>query len=47
MPPSILLNLPKLPEELEYRFVGPHLILHDVNANLIVDFIPGVAAGQI
>jgi hypothetical protein len=39
MPPSLLLNLPKVPEEVEYRFVGRHLILRDVSANLIVDFI--------
>ncbi len=40
MPPSLLLNLPKLPKELEYRFVDHELILRDVAANLIVDFIP-------
>jgi hypothetical protein len=36
--------LPRLPEELEYRFVGRDLILRDVKANLIVDFIPGILA---
>jgi hypothetical protein len=41
MPPNLLANLPKLPEELEYRIVGKDLILRDVPANLIVDFIPG------
>ena len=40
MPPSLLMNLPKLPKELEYRFVGHELILRDIAANLIVDFIP-------
>ena len=40
MPPSLLLNLPKLPKELEYRFVDHELIVRDVAANLIVDFIP-------
>ena len=40
MPPNLLANLPKLPEELEYRIVGKDLILRDVPANLIVDFIP-------
>ena len=42
VPPSLLLKLPTLPEELEYRFVGRHLILRDTKANLIVDFIPDV-----
>lgn len=41
-PPSLLLNMPKLPPELEYRVVGQGLVLHDVDANLVVDFIPGV-----
>ncbi len=40
-PPSLLLNLPKLPPELEYRVVGDNLVLLDATANLIVDFIPG------
>jgi hypothetical protein len=40
MPPSLLMNLPQLPKDLEYRFVGRDLVLRDVGANLIVDFIP-------
>ncbi len=40
-PPSILLNLPPLPSELEYRIVGQTLVLRDRGANLIVDYIPG------
>lgn len=42
MPPSLLLNLPNLPPEVEYRVVGHDLVLRDVTANLIVDFAPGV-----
>jgi hypothetical protein len=38
-PPTLLLNLPTLPKELEYRIVGHDLVLHDITANLIVDFI--------
>jgi hypothetical protein len=41
-PPELLEALPRLPEELEYRFAGPHLILHDVEANLVVDVAPNV-----
>jgi hypothetical protein len=37
MPPSILTQLPSLPEGLEYRFLGRHLILLDVSANMILD----------
>ena len=39
VPPQVLLSLPKLPEELEYRFVGRHVILLDVHAHTIADFI--------
>jgi hypothetical protein len=41
-PPSVLANLPKLPPEVEYRVVGNALVLRDVDANLIVDFIRNV-----
>lgn len=40
MPPNLLAALPKLPEDLEYRVINKDLILRDVHANLIVDFIP-------
>jgi hypothetical protein len=39
-PPSLLLNLPSLPAEVEYRVIGHALVLRDVEANLTVDFIP-------
>jgi hypothetical protein len=39
VPPDILAALPKLPEDLEYRFVSKHMILLDVRANLIVDYV--------
>jgi hypothetical protein len=39
-PPSLLLRLPKLPEEVSFRFVGRHLILLDMKAGIIVDFVP-------
>jgi hypothetical protein len=38
-PPSILLNLPHLPPDIEYRFVSRTLILLDAKANLIIDFM--------
>ena len=40
VPANLLAELPKLPEDLEYRIVGKTLILRDVHANVIVDFIP-------
>ncbi len=40
VPPNILAALPRLPEDIEYRFLGRHLILLDTRANLILDRIP-------
>jgi hypothetical protein len=40
VPPTLLMALPVLPEQVEYRFVGRSLILRDTVANLIIDFVP-------
>ena len=42
VPPTMLQKIPKLPEELAYRAVSSDLVLLDVKANLVVDYIPGV-----
>jgi len=39
MPPDILAALPKLPDDLEYRFVGNRLVIIDNPSHLIVDFV--------
>ncbi len=39
VPPQVLQTLPKLTENLEYRFVGDWLILLDTHAHVIADFI--------
>ncbi len=39
VPPRLIQSLPKLPDGLEYRFVGDSLILRDVNPNLVVDIL--------
>ena len=39
-PPTILINLPRLPPELEYRIDGHALVLRDTGANLVIDLIP-------
>jgi hypothetical protein len=44
VPPDLLAKLPKLPKPLEYRFVGGHLILHDSEASLVVDYLKEVVA---
>lgn len=40
VPAPVLLKMPQLPKELEYRFVGKSLVLRDTVANIIVDVIP-------
>src|SRR5882762_7920155 len=40
VPPNMLAVLPRLPEDIEYRFVGRHLILLDTRAMVILDRIP-------
>jgi len=42
IPPQVLQTLPKLTEDLEYRFIGDSLILLDVHAHVIADFIEHV-----
>jgi hypothetical protein len=42
VPPTLLQNLPLLPEQVRYRFVGRALILRDTEANVILDFIKDV-----
>jgi hypothetical protein len=41
-PPTLLANLPALPAGLDYRIVGRTLVLRDVQANLVLDFISKV-----
>jgi hypothetical protein len=40
VPPRILAALPRLPQGMQYRFVGTNLILFDVDSNLVVDVLP-------
>ena len=42
VPASVLASLPRLPPELQYRFLGRHLILIDIGARIIVDYLPEV-----
>lgn len=39
-PPTLLMNLPRLPKELDYRLIGRALAVRDCDANIIVDFLP-------
>ena len=39
VPPDVLAALPQLPEDIQYRFAGKHLLLFDAKANIIIDFM--------
>lgn len=39
VPPQVLKGLPKMPEELEYRFIQNSMIIFDSHAHIIVDFM--------
>lgn len=45
-PPTLLMNLPPLPKELQYRIVGSTLVLYDIPSGLVVDFIPGAIPAE-
>jgi hypothetical protein len=40
MPGLLLAQLPELPDDIQFRFIGRHLILYDVRANTIIDRLP-------
>jgi len=44
VPPDLLMKLPELPDNLEYRFVQHNLIIRDAKANMIVDCLPNALA---
>ena len=46
-PPTLLLNLPRLPDKLQYRIVGRALLLYDMGTDLIVDLIPDAIPGEL
>jgi hypothetical protein len=39
VPPTLLLKLPQLPKEVNYRFVGRHMLLIDKDNGLILDYM--------
>jgi len=42
VPPLLLLNLPRLPDSLQYRFYARHMLLLDADAQIILDYIANV-----
>jgi hypothetical protein len=42
MPALVLAKLPKLPDNLQYRYFGRHVVLLDGDTQIVLDYIPGV-----
>jgi hypothetical protein len=42
VPPLLLANLPRLPDNLQYRFYGRHVVILDGDVQIIVDYIANV-----
>ena len=40
LPPQLMELLPPLPKQLEYDFIGRTLVLRDIDADVVVDFVP-------
>jgi len=40
VPGNLLALLPRLPDDIYYRFLGPHLVIHDTRANVVLDRLP-------
>jgi hypothetical protein len=47
IPPDVRLGLPKLPGELDYRLAGHDLVLWDIYAGIVVDFVPDVVMSPV
>jgi len=46
VPPRLIEVLPPLPQQLEYDFAGRALVLRDVDADVVVDYLPGALPEQ-
>jgi hypothetical protein len=40
VPPLLLASLPRLPDNLQYRFFGRHVVILDGDTEIIVDYVP-------
>jgi hypothetical protein len=47
LPTDVQLGLPKLPPELDYRIAAHDLVLWDIYAGIVVDFVPDVVTSPV
>ena len=47
LPAEVRLGLPTLPAELDYRIAGHDLVLWDIYAGIVVDFVPNALSSRV
>ncbi len=47
IPPEVRLGLPPIPAELDYRIAARDLVLWDIYAGVVVDFVPDALAPRL
>jgi hypothetical protein len=47
IPSDVRLGLPPLPAELDYRIAGHDLVLWDIYAGIVVDFVPNALTSRV
>ena len=47
VPPDVRLGLPRLPAELDYRIAAHDLLLWDIYAGIVVDFVPNAFVTRV
>ena len=47
VPPNVRLGLPSIPAELDYRIAGHDLVLWDIYAGIVVDFVPDALTSHV
>jgi len=47
VPQDVRLGLPPIPAELDYRIAGHDLVLWDIYAGIVVDFVPNALASHV
>jgi hypothetical protein len=47
VPQDVRLGLPPIPAELDYRIAGHDLVLWDIYAGIVVDFVPDALTSRV
>jgi hypothetical protein len=47
VPPLLLASLPRLPDNLQYRFFGRHMVLLDGDTELVIDYVRNALPSEL